>query len=344
MQISILKKYFLTILAVILISIICLGAVLLLLSCQSFVGKAFVIPAVIVSIIALIAIFVVTLKKSIAINRINVAVKDYSKGDFSKKIAVKGKGEISDLADSLNEMATALSKLEATRKSFFANVSHELRTPMTSMAGFVDGILDGTIPEKEQKKYLTVVSQETKRLSRLVFSMLNMAKIESGEMVINYSTFNIMDLSLECLLTFEKRIDEKEINIEGLDNGKILVYADIDLIHQVVYNLIENAIKFVNKNGYILFSSYIKDDMVYYSIKNSGEGISESELSLVFERFYKSDKSKSVDKTGVGLGLYITSSIINIHHGNIMVNSIEGEYTEFVFSIPTNNNDKGKKN
>ncbi len=291
-----------------------------------------------VSLVVIIVMFTIlyTVARNIfkPLSKISMVAKSYAKGDFSKKIIVRDKSEVSEIANALNEMSASLGNLEIMRKSFIANVSHELRTPMTSISGFVDGILDGTIPKEKERVYLSVVSQETKRLSRLVASMLNIAKIESGETTLIKKNCNIIDLTVNCLVTLEKQISEKNIDISGLDNGENLVYADVDLLYQVVYNLIDNAIKFTNQNGQITFSTYTKENTFYYSIKNTGEGIKECELSLVFDRFYKSDQSRSKDKTGVGLGLYIASSIVNMHEGKIMVRSIEGEYTEFIFSIP----------
>lgn len=271
--------------------------------------------------------------------------KKYSNGDFSARIYVDEKNEIGDLAKALNEMAIAIENNETARKNFIANVSHELKTPMTSISGFVDGILDGTIPPQEEKKYLSIVSAESKRLSRLVMTMLNMEKFESGEVKPEFVKVNINNLIFDCLMTFEKKINEKKIEICGLDNETIMIYADKDLIYQVIYNLIDNAIKFVNQQGYIEFILKQEDGMVSLSVKNSGDGIKKDEIPLIFDKFYKSDKSRSLDKMGVGLGLYLATSIVRLHNGDINVDSVEGMYTEFTFTIPVNKSfGKGKKN
>lgn len=308
--------------------------------------QTFLISALIVIIFACIFVYLGTLRVAKPIMEMSEAAKRFGKGDFSQMLNVEyDTNEITELANAMNEMAISLSHFETMRRSFVANVSHELRTPMTSISGFIDGILDGTIPQKEQKKYLRIVSDEIKRLSRLVRSMLNMSKIEAGEMHIKSSTFNVMDTVMGTLLSFEKKIQDKNIEILGLDCDRVLVYADNDLIHQVIYNLIENAVKFVNNGGTIEFSTYIKANMTFVSIRNSGEGLSQEELPLVFDRFYKTDQSRGLDKNGVGLGLYIVRSIINMHEGNIMVTSVKGEFTEFIFSIPSDKNlDKRKKN
>lgn len=170
---------------------------------------------------------------------------------------------------------------------------------MTSIAGFIDGILDGTIPPEKERHYLSIVSDEVKRLSRLVRSMLNIAKIEAGEMKLKPTVFDVNEVVLSSIFTFEQTIDAKHLEIKGLDAGKIMVEADEDLIHQVVYNLLENAVKFVNEGGYIEVSYTVDPKRTYINIKNSGEGIPKDEISKVFDRFYKTDRSRSIDKTGV---------------------------------------------
>ena len=221
------------------------------------------------------------------------------------------------------------------RRSFIANVSHELKTPMTSIAGFIDGILDGTIDPDQERHYLRIVSDEVKRLSRLVRSMLNLSRIEAGELKVQTTPFNILEIICETVFSFEQSIEQKNLDIRGLDTDKVMVDADPDLLHQVVYNLIDNAVKFVNPGGYLEFSFSVDANMTYVGIRNSGEGLSKEEIPRVFDRFYKTDRSRGVDKNGVGLGLYLVRSIINLHGGDIIVKSVQGEYTEFVFSVPT---------
>ena len=167
---------------------------------------------------------------------------------------------------------------------------------MTSIGGFIDGILDGTIPKSEEKKYLRIVSEEVQRLSRLVRSMLNLSRIEAGELKLNCQQLNIVDTICQTLFTFEQSIDQKGLDIRGLDVGKVMVDADADLIHQVVYNLIENAVKFVSDHGYLLFNFYTEGGMTYIGIRNSGEGLSKEEIPRVFDRFYKTDRSRGMDK------------------------------------------------
>ena len=256
-------------------------------------------------------------------------------GDFSYRLPVKGKDEIAELAASLNSMAVSLSAVEGMSRSFVANVSHELKTPMTTIAGFIDGILDGTIPDEKRNYYLKIVSDEVKRLSRLVKSMLDLSRIDSGQLKLKPVTFDLTTVIGNALVMSEQRIDEKHITITGLEDCPPLeVYGDFDLIGQVVYNLLDNAIKFTNDGGEIGFRLEKRDGRTYFAIRNSGIGISAQELPHIFERFYKSDKSRSLDKKGVGLGLYIVKSVINLHGGEIIVRSIEGEYCEFEFWLP----------
>lgn len=261
--------------------------------------------------------------------------KKFAKGDFSGRIPVKGKDEVGQLTRAFNDMADALDKEESVRRDFIANISHELKTPMTTIAGFIDGILDGTIPENKQKHYLTIVSEEISRLSGLVASMLSLARIDSGKTTIYKTKFSLISTIVNILLTFEDRLEEKEIEIVGLETADGLsVYGDQALLHQVLYNLIENATKFTPQGGEITFHAESKGDKLYFSVKNSGKGISQKDLPFIFDKFYKTDKSRSEDKKSMGLGLYLVKTIINLHGGEITVTSEIDKETCFAFWIP----------
>lgn len=263
------------------------------------------------------------------------AAQRFGEGDFSQKINSADDSELGYLANAMNEMAASLEQIEENRKSFISNVSHELKTPMTTIGGFVDGILDGTIPKQQHRYYLRIVSEEVDRLARLVRSMLNISKYESGEVELQTESFEANALIFKTVLLFEKRIDDKHVQIEGLDAERFYLNADIDLTQQVIYNLTENAVKFVNDGGTITFGYEVRGDLTAIRIRNSGEGLKQNEISKVFDRFYKTDESRGKDKTGVGLGLSIVCSIIKLHNGEILVRSKAGEYTEFEFTLPT---------
>ncbi len=263
------------------------------------------------------------------------AAKSFGAGDFSSRVPVTSQDEIGQLAIAFNNMADSLATSEGTRRSFIANVSHELKTPMTTIAGFIDGILDGTIPPDRQGYYLNIVSTEVRRLSRLVQSMLALSRIDSGELRMNKQRFDLTNILISTLLTFEQKIGDRNIRVEGLEEADtIFVDGDPDMIHQVVYNLIENAVKFTNEGGYIRISLSDAPDRTTLEIRNSGQGIQPDELPHIFERFYKTDKSRSKDKNGMGLGLYIVKTILRLHGGDITAASETGSYCSFTLWLP----------
>ena len=290
--------------------------------------------ALIATAVSSVAIYFVTNRMTKPLREMAAAARSFSTGDFTVRVPAEGEDEIAQLARSFNHMADSMADLESVRRSFIANVSHELKTPMMTIGGFIDGILDGTVPEEKRKQYLLIVSEEIKRLSRLVKSMLSVARIQAGDMKLNPTDFDVNELVCRTVFSFEQKIEEKKLEIMGLESDEVFVNADNDLIHQVVYNLIDNAVKFVNEGGCISFSYAVKDGSVFVSVKNTGAGIAQQELPRLFDRFYKTDKSRSLDKTGVGLGLYIVQTIVNQHKGDLLVKSVEGEYTEFTFSVP----------
>lgn len=260
----------------------------------------------------------------------------FAEGDFSVRIKVKGKDEIAQLGEAMNNMAISLSSVEKMRRSFIANVSHELKTPMTTIAGFIDGMLDGTIPQEKQAHYMKIVSDEVKRLSRLVRSMLDLSRIDSGELKMNQVKMDLTEMVGGVLVASEQRIEQKRLTITGMEDcDRYEVYGDYDLMNQVLYNLLDNAIKFTDDGGNIHIHLYHENGRAYVSIRNTGEGIPPEEMPQIFERFYKSDRSRSLDKNGVGLGLYIVNTVVRLHGGEISVRSKQGEYTEFCFWIPS---------
>ena len=205
---------------------------------------------------------------------------------------------------------------------------------MTIISGFVEGILDGTVPKPKRMEYLSIVSQEVQRLKMLVTSMLNLTKFDAGTIQMNYRMFTLNDTAFRTILMFENRLEKRNITLEGLDSEPVQVWGDPDLIGQVIYNLFENATKFVNTGGTITFTFKDEPNNTSIAIRNTGAGISKEELPKIFERFYKSDDSRSHDKTGLGIGLDITKHIVRLHKAQISVSSEEGEYTEFLIRLP----------
>lgn len=263
-------------------------------------------------------------------------IEKYTKGDFSESLSTDLSPNLQHISEYVNTLASNFEKSEEISKTFIANVSHELRTPMTTIGGFVDGILDGTIRKSKQNEYLILVSQEIQRLRILITSMLNMSRFESGTMSPNFQETNLTDLVIKVVLMFEKKIEDKHLEIEELDSSRLTAVVDPDLMQQVVYNIVENAVKFVNEGGTLSFSFEKKDSICIIGIRNTGEGLKDSEIQQVFNRFYKTDSSRGKDKTGLGLGLSISRKIVHLHNGHIVVRSVYGKYTEFQIQIPEN--------
>ncbi len=301
----------------------------------SAVTRLFMISAIVPLIAMFFAIFAMTYRLTKPLKLMSEASRAMAKGDFSKRIPVSSDDEIGELAASFNMMTNSLAQLEGMRKSFVANVSHELKTPMTSIGGFIDGILDGTIEPEKHKYYLGIVSDEVKRLSRLVESMLSMAKLESGEFLLKPELFDLRELLISVVISQEQRIEAKKIEISGLDETEsISVNADKDLIHQAIYNLVDNAIKFTEEGGNINFSLKSENKKTVFILTNSGSGIPEKDLPFIFERFYKVDKSRSASKNSTGIGLYIVKTVIAAHSGSVSVSSKENKYTSFRIILP----------
>ena len=303
----------------------------------STIAKLFLFSAIIPIIVMFFAIYAMTYKMTKPLKLMSEASRAMARGDFSRRIPVTSDDEIGELSAAFNTMTNNLSSLEGMRKSFIANVSHELKTPMTTIGGFIDGILDGTIETEKQGYYLNIVSEEVKRLSRLVESMLSMSKLESGELAMNPERFDLRELIFSTVIAQEQRIESKNIEITGLDEIKnVFVTADRDLIHQVVYNLVDNAIKFTEDNGKITFSLKNEGKNTVLVLTNTGRGIPQKDINFIFERFYKVDKSRSASKNSTGIGLYLVKTIIKAHGGTVMVSSKENAYTSFKVCLPNN--------
>ncbi len=303
--------------------------------------KLYAFSAIIPIVVLFFALYTMTYRWIKPLKLMSEASKAMAKGDFSRRIPVMSNDEIGMLSESFNSMTNSLVELENMRRSFIANVSHELRTPMTTISGFIDGIIDGTIDSSKQEYYLKIVSDEVKRLSRLVQGMLSLSKLEAGEIKLRLSDFNFRDLILDVVLNQEQRIENKNLYVIGLDKiSSIMIHADRDLLHQVVYNLCDNAVKFTNEGGTLEFSLSADDSTLEFRLKNTGSGIPEKDLPLIFERFYKGDRSRSANKDSTGLGLYLVKTIIKIHGGKVFVRSTENEFTEFGIILPLKNTEE----
>ncbi len=296
--------------------------------------KELIIILVVAMLITMLLFFVISKRITDPINHMSKVVKEFAKGNFSNRVEYSEDDEIGSLASNINNMATSLSNLESMRSRFVSDVSHELRTPMTTISGFAQGLLDGTIDESEREKYLGIVLSESKRLSKLVTDLLALTKAENGQMELTMTDFDICDLVCQTLFKFELQIEEKNIEIElNIPDEKCFVNADKNAITQVLINLINNAVKFVPDNGKISFRIWTYQQRTYVEIKNTGEGIEKDKLTYIWDRFYKTDSSRSLDPSGFGLGLYIVKSIISNHDEKIWADSVVGEYTSFTFSI-----------
>ena len=268
------------------------------------------------------------------VKKMNSAVKEFAKGNFQKRVEYVSDDEMGELAMNFNDMADSLENLENMRSSFVANVSHELRTPMTTISGFIEGILDGTIAEEERDKYLEIVLSETKRLSRLVSDLLKIARMESGEETLHKREFDINELVRLVLIKFERAIDEKHLDVQlEFESDECPVYADSDSITQVLTNLMHNAVKFTPEDGFLHLRGWTYGNKAYIEVKNSGPGIEPDKINYVFDRFFKGDPSRGQDKSGVGLGLFIVRNIIAAHDEKIWVESEVDSFTKFTFSL-----------
>ena len=268
------------------------------------------------------------------IEDISEAARRLGSGDFTARAPVDGCVELADFATTFNNMAARLQTIDNSRGQFMGNIAHELRTPMTTIKGFIDGMLDGTIPPENQNHYLGIVSQEVGRLTRLIKNMLDITKLEAGEYKVNATTYDIWESITSVVFGAEQRLEANNIQISGFAPTKTLVLADQDLVYQVIYNLVDNAIKFCNVGGEIRFSVTQSKGAVTVGVRNTGAGIAPEALPYVFDRFYKEDKSRGLNTTGSGLGLHICKVLINLSGGKIWVDSKEGEYCEFLFTLP----------
>lgn len=298
------------------------------------ISSTFILMIFIVFLLVLAVTYVMVDSTVRPLKNIAAAAKRFGRGDFACRVAVpKRRDELYALTISFNNMADAIQNMEKQRRDLIGNVSHDLRTPMTTIGGFIDGILDGTIKPARQNYYLEIVSEEIKRLSRLANSMLEVSRLENGETKLNRTTFDFSEMVRRIAIGFEQKLSEHkiEINLDLPDHQNI--NADHDAIFQVAYNLIDNAVKFTNDGGAITICIVTKGSNLQFNIVNTGAGIAPEDIKRIFDRFYKGDRSRNSKVTSSGLGLYIVKTIVGRHGGDIFAKSDDSK-TEFCFTIP----------
>ncbi|MBO4407443.1 MAG: HAMP domain-containing histidine kinase, partial [Clostridia bacterium] len=261
------------------------------------------------------------------INEMCRTVTAFSRGNFESRVRIRGQDEIAELGKAFNEMALNIEKTENIRQEFVANITHELKTPMTTITGFVDGILDGTIPPERQEEYLRIVSAETRRLSRMISQTLLASKLTTGEKEIEKKPFDLAEAMRRTFLGFEQLVEAKRLSCQiEIPETAVTVNADRDSVVQVLYNLIDNAVKYAFQGGTLRLTLKKSGDKARVEVYNTGRGIAEKDLPFIFDRFYKADTSRGIDKDSFGLGLYIVKAILNRHGESISVESEEGVY------------------
>lgn len=298
------------------------------------------ISSLISILIAVILVYMQSKRISKPIGEINRAARNIASGKFDKRVAVTSPDEIGQLASSFNFMADSIESLEKTRSEFISDVSHELRTPMTSISGFAQGMLDGTIPNDRQDEYLHIILDESKRLTKMVNDMLEMSKMSSSEYKLDITAFDLNELTRLCIIGLGNRIDEKnlDLNVE-FEDEKLMVLADKDAIQRVIINLLDNAIKFSYPNTTMQLITKKQNGRALFTIGNFGDGISGDDLRNIFNRFYKTDKSRVNEKTGAGLGLSFVKNILTLHKQKVWVESVDAKegsdakYTTFSFTL-----------
>lgn len=316
------------------------GMVLAVTEAQSLTGMwrgflgIFAMTSITVLLIAFVASSITAMQQTRPIQEMAAAARRFAEGNFDARVQPTDRDdEVEELAEAFNAMADSLSKSEQRRTEFVANVSHELKTPMTTIAGYTDGILDGTIPPQNERQYLQIISDESRRLSRMVRRMLDVSQLQVMDPLRNGGHFDLCESMRRVLISMERKITNRHLDVEAdIPEEPILVLGDNDMITQVIYNLLENAAKFATAGSTLYLGVSLLDGKARVTVRNVGDTIPAEELPLLFERFHKSDKSRSKDKDGVGLGLYIVKTILEQHKEKINVTSEDG-VTTFSFSL-----------
>ena len=298
--------------------------------------RIFIVTALLVLLIMLLAIPYLTSRETRPIRDMAAAARLIARGNYQVRVPTGHQNaEIEELAVAFNNMSQALESSDRVRQEFVANVSHELKTPMTNIAGYLDGMLDGTIPRERHPYYMELVAREARRLSRLVRNMLDVARLQDqGIPPEKMTDFDICELAGQTLLSFEQRITAKNLNVDfDMPDYGVTVHAQTDAVQQVVYNLMDNAVKFADEGGELWVRVVPRGMKCIVTVGNTGSTIAPEELPLLFDRFHKTDKSRSGDRDGAGLGLYIVKTLVHAHAEDVYVTSREGR-TEFSFTMP----------
>ena len=297
--------------------------------------STYVMSAAVVLLVSSLLALALSNRMVIPLRRVSNAARRFGEGDYSARVPVEGDDELTRLAITFNNMADSFQATDVSRRSFMGNIAHELRTPMTTIKGFIDGMLDDTIPVEQRDKYLMIVSDEVGRLARLTKNMLDISRLEAGEYTPNIVNFNLRNTINQVFLAAEQRLEDKKVTVEGLaDSAPAMVQADEDFVHQILFNLVDNAIKFAGDGGTVTVSLEESKGMLTTGIKNTGAGMETDTLPYVFDRFYKADKSRGVNARGAGLGLHISKVLVGLMGGRIWAESEEGAWSEFLFTLP----------
>ena len=297
------------------------------------ISNIFLTAALFVVLISVLAVTAFARRESRPLKELAKAANAFGHGDLEARVRLEDdcSEEMEEVAVAFNNMAVSLQKSEYRRQEFVANVSHELKTPMTTISGYVDGILDGTIPPEKERQYLQIISDESRRLSRLVRRMLDISQIQNKAM--KKEEFDLCESARIALLSMEKKITDRGLDVDAeIPEDSVMVQGDRDLITQVIYNLLENAAKFATPGSQLYLGLAVNGEKAYVTVRNLGPTIPAEEIPLLFERFHKSDKSRSEDKDGYGLGLYIVKTILAQHKEQITVTSQDG-VTAFTFTM-----------
>ncbi len=310
---------------------------------RAFLG-IFAMTAVTVLLVAFMATATAAMQQTKPINDLVLAARRFADGNFDARVYDNGRDdELGELTEAFNAMADSLQRTEQQRREFIANVSHELKTPMTSIAGYADGILDGVISPEEERKYLTIISEESRRLSRLVRRMLDVSQLQNFDLIKQKRPFDLSESMRRVLVSMEKKITDRGLDVDvDIPEDAVMVLGDSDLLTQVIYNLLENAVKFAQSDSTLFLGLTRQGSKAVVTVQNHGLTIDEEELPKLFDRFHKSDRSRSADKDGVGLGLYIVRTILEQHREKITVTSKDG-VTAFAFTVQLAEDQRGGK-